>query len=300
MGNKYKLCKNIIPLFPSNINTFFDLFGGSGVISINMTNKAKRVVYNDFNNNVVELLNMFKNNDPDDLNAYFEEMKNKYGLRTYSVKSSVRIRDKALAYKDIEPGYLKLRDNYNNSEIKDYRDLYLLSCYSINHLMRFNSNNQFNVSCGADSYSPKIYEIIKNAHVQLNNICTYNKSAFDFIDDIKSGDFVYLDPPYTNTQAVYNEQRAYGGWSIEDDIKLFNFIDYLNSKNIYFGLSNVFKNRGIENTHLIEWVQKNNWYCYHFDKTYNPFSTDNSHSDEVYITNFKNETVERYESISLF
>lgn len=30
MGNKYKLLKDIIPMFPKNANTFVDLFGGSG------------------------------------------------------------------------------------------------------------------------------------------------------------------------------------------------------------------------------------------------------------------------------
>ena len=33
MGNKYKLLKQLIPLFPSKCDTFLDLFGGSGVVS---------------------------------------------------------------------------------------------------------------------------------------------------------------------------------------------------------------------------------------------------------------------------
>ena len=34
MGNKYKLLKQLIPLFPKQCDTFLDLFGGSGVVSI--------------------------------------------------------------------------------------------------------------------------------------------------------------------------------------------------------------------------------------------------------------------------
>lgn len=30
MGNKYRLLPQLLPLFPSNIDTFYDLFGGSG------------------------------------------------------------------------------------------------------------------------------------------------------------------------------------------------------------------------------------------------------------------------------
>lgn len=35
MGNKYKLLKHLVPLFPKQCNTFYDLFGGSGCVSIN-------------------------------------------------------------------------------------------------------------------------------------------------------------------------------------------------------------------------------------------------------------------------
>lgn len=35
MGNKYKLLKQLIPLFPTKCRKFIDAFGGSGVISMN-------------------------------------------------------------------------------------------------------------------------------------------------------------------------------------------------------------------------------------------------------------------------
>lgn len=35
MGNKYKLLKQLIPLFPTKFRKFIDVFGGSGVISMN-------------------------------------------------------------------------------------------------------------------------------------------------------------------------------------------------------------------------------------------------------------------------
>ena len=34
MGNKYRLLPQLLPLFPSNIDTFYDLFGGSGTALI--------------------------------------------------------------------------------------------------------------------------------------------------------------------------------------------------------------------------------------------------------------------------
>lgn len=75
--------------------------------------------------------------------------------------------------------------------------------------------------------------------------------------------------------------------SKENDIKLFELIETLNKKGIMWGLSNVFYNRGKENTYLIEWCNKNNWNVYHLNRNYNPFSKGNSNNDEVYICNYK-------------
>ena len=45
VGGKYKLLSQILPLFPSNINTFVDLFGGGGNVIVNV--KAEHCIYND-------------------------------------------------------------------------------------------------------------------------------------------------------------------------------------------------------------------------------------------------------------
>ena len=45
MGNKYKLLPQLQPLFPKNIDTLYDLFGGSGCISANIN--AKKIIYNE-------------------------------------------------------------------------------------------------------------------------------------------------------------------------------------------------------------------------------------------------------------
>ena len=44
-GGKFKLLPKIIPLFPSKIDTFYDLFGGGFNVGINVV--ANKIVYND-------------------------------------------------------------------------------------------------------------------------------------------------------------------------------------------------------------------------------------------------------------
>ena len=55
-GGKYKLLPQIIPMLPSNINTFVDLFGGGFNVGINI--KANKIIYND---TISELVILLKN-----------------------------------------------------------------------------------------------------------------------------------------------------------------------------------------------------------------------------------------------
>ena len=277
MGNKYKLLKQLIPLFPKQCDKFLDLFGGSGVVSMNYKGN-KKTIYNEFNTNISELVKMFKENDVEQLDDYFNSK-----IKEYNICCTGKdFRD----HLELQKGYYDFRKYYNNSKIKDKKDLYLLSCYSMNHLIRFNKNNEFNASCG--SKQRYIKEKIVNMHDNMQNVDILNKNCFDIdFNELNENDFVYCDPPYLNTEAVYNEKRAFGGWNIDDDYKLFDILEKLNSKGVKWGLSNVFVNRGKENTHLIEWCNKNNWNVYHLNRNYNPFSRGNSNNDEVYICNYE-------------
>lgn len=59
MGNKKKLIKKgLIDLFPKNIDTMIDLFGGSAVVSMNTV--AKRYYISDIDSNLVSLYQLFK------------------------------------------------------------------------------------------------------------------------------------------------------------------------------------------------------------------------------------------------
>lgn len=282
MGNKYKLLKQLIPLFPEQCNTFLDLFGGSAVVSMNYKGKNK-TIYNEFNKNIVELVKLFKYSNIEDLDTYFNDK-----IKEFNIISTGKDFRKNM---ELQKGYYDFRNYYNGCLNKDYRDLYLLICYSMNHLIRFNKNNEFNASCG--STQRYIKEKIENGNKMLQDVDILNKNCFEIdFGILNENDFVYCDPPYLNTEAVYNEKRAFGGWNIEYDYKLFSILEELNDRKIKWGLSNVFANRDKENTHLIEWCNKNNWNIVHLNRNYNPFSRGNSNNDEVYICNYLVEKVE--------
>ncbi len=288
MGNKYKLLKQIIPLFPKECNTFVDMFGGSGVVSMNYKGK-KRTIYNEFNTNVYELAKMFATNSFEDLDKYFQSIVNKYNLLTGKKRNYFDSEEEFLKdTNEKKERYNQFRNDYNNSEQKNYKDLYVLSIFSCNHLIRFNKENKFNASFGSNGdYNDNLKAKIKNGcELFKGNILTSNNALDININGLKDGDFVYCDPPYLNTTAVYNEKRAFGNWDMNCDLQLFSILESIDSRHIKWALSNVFVNREITNEHLIEWCNKNNWNVYHLDRNYNPFSRGNSNNDEVLITNY--------------
>ena len=60
IGGKYKLLPQIMPLFPSNIDNFVDLFAGGFNVGINT--KANRIIANDVCTQIVDLYKYIQSN----------------------------------------------------------------------------------------------------------------------------------------------------------------------------------------------------------------------------------------------
>ena len=277
MGNKKKLIKKgLIELFPKDINNFIDLFAGSGVVSLNVS--ARNIVLNDIDENTVNLIKMFAQTKPEELIYYIEDKINSYNLPTFS--TDVR------KYKgDREPykkSYNKLRDDYNTT--RDIRLLFLLNIFSNSHMLRYNSSGEFNMPFGNGYFTDECKKnILNNTYKNVQHITNYDFRMLK-IDKLQEDDFVYLDPPYLNTTATYNEN---GGWTDKDEDDLYKLCEQLHNKNVKFGMSNVFENKGIKNDKLIKWCEDNNLNVYTFDKfTYCACGKGNSNAKEVFITNY--------------
>ena len=277
MGNKERLIKKgLIELFPNNINTFIDLFCGSGVVSLNVNAKNKILIDNDIN--IIDLINYFKNNNPNNVIKDVEEIINNYQLPTFSTDARKFKGDRNI----FKEKYNILKNDYNNS--RSIKLLYVLNIFSNSHMLRFNSRGEFNMPFGNGYFTDKCKEnILNNTYNELTTLINSDFRDIN-IDLLKKDDFIYLDPPYLNTDATYNENK---GWSINDENDLYKICEKLNNKGIKFGLSNVFQNKGIENKKIIQWCEDNNWNVYLFDKfTYCACGKGNADSKEVFITNY--------------
>ncbi len=272
-GGKYKILEYILPCFSKNIGTFVDLFGGGFNVGVNVD--AKKIIYNDHN---LFLSQMFE---------YFKAE----GLNIIE-KIYIRISDFDLSEENAE-GYLALRESYNKN--KDILDLFILTCYSFNHQIRFNSRHEFNTPFGKNrsAYNKTIEEnLINFIHaLQSKNIEFFSKDfTFLYGFDLGENDFVYCDPPYLISNASYNDgKRGFKNWGTDEEIQLLDLLDFLDYKHVKFALSNVLIHKGMSNDRLIEWSKRYN--VKHIDKNYNNSSYQRKNKDketqEVLITNYE-------------
>ena len=284
MGNKKKLInKGLIDLFPKDINTFYDLFAGSAIVSMNV--EANKYFVNDIDYHLYELYAMFKVFSDDVIIRHIEDRIDEYGLaRERTKRNEYKDKEKIEQYK---AAYMKLRTEYNKYQGANVLDFYTLMFYSFSQQFRFNSKGDFNMPCGNDCFSDKNREYISNGtkffkrdNVKINN-GDFQKLC---VKELNKDDFVYLDPPYFNTTATYNENN---GWSEDDENTLYSLCERLNENEIKFGISNVFENKNTKNQKLIDWCDKNKWNVYTFDKfTYMACGKGNSNAKEVFITNY--------------
>lgn len=270
-------------MFPKNIGIFVDLFAGSSVVGMNVD--AMYYVICDIDPHLNDLYRMFKNNSADTIINHIEYNIDKYGLaRERTKRNEYKDKEKIEQYKN---AYMNLRTDYNNSDNKNVLDFYTLMFYSFSQQFRFNNKGEFNMPCGNDCFSEKNKEYIRNGRnfFRQGNV---RPICMDFrrITDAKlcRDDFVYLDPPYLNTTATYNEND---GWTSTDELALYELCEELNERGISFGMSNVFENKGIKNEQLIKWCDKCGWNVYTFDKfSYMACGKGNSNAKEVFITNY--------------
>jgi len=272
-GGKYNLLPTILPEFPKKINTFVDLFAGGFNVGINVN--ADKIVCNDHISYLIEIYQYFKDTD-------IEELLENINVRIAKFQLSLTNKD----------GYNELRDTYNRE--KGILDLFILTCYSFNHQIRFNSNHKFNTPFGKErsSYNSKIEKnLVRFCRRLKQNQVSFNSDDFLNVDlsMLNSNDFVYCDPPYLISTSSYNDgKRGFKDWGEKEERELLTLLDQLNNRNVKFALSNVLYHKGLSNDTLIRWSSTYN--VLYADKTYSncnyQLKEKYTKTVEVLITNY--------------
>ena len=242
IGSKAKMISEIKENLPLDYNSFIDAFGGGSNVAINI--KADKVIYNDINYFVKNLVESFQKNDTYQYILYIKRIIKKYGLEKADTES-----------------YKKVRSFYNSLPIekRDPRLLYTIILYGYNQQIRFNGNHDFNNPVGMRWFNDKVLEkLISFSRVlKEHNIVFENKEYTELDIEIDSNTFVYMDPPYRLTTGSYNDgKRGFGGWDESTEKELFEFADKLHYNGKYFMISYIMQHKGIENDALKTWVEE--------------------------------------------
>lgn len=274
IGAKYKLLSQILPLFPNNITTFVDMFGGSAEVSLNV--KADKIIYND---KCKQLVNILSNLD----SSFVKEVEDtitKFNLGKMNKEE-----------------FLVCRKYYNDNKDKlNGREqaviLYCLLLHSFNNQIAFNSKGEFNTPSGYNRsyFTPQLKDRLEKYIERIGkiNIDFYSEDFHNLNLGQSNEAFFYADPPYLITVGAY-ERDYFCKWSDDYERELLNTLDILNEKGCKFALSNVLTHKGKTNEILSEWAKKYN--IHHLNMSYKSCNyqthlRDNKISDEVLITNY--------------
>ncbi len=305
-GNKYKLLNKILPYFPKNCNTFYDVFGGGVTVSLNYNN-AKNYKVSDINTYMIMFCNFLKITPKEKIFKDILNIINTFGFsKTFENEKEFFILNNKKIAKDGKQNngldeynkkpYELLRKEFN-SLIKNNGDKYFLSLYfyvlvvhSYNYQFRFNSSGFFNMPCGRGDWNLKMQKKLSDfIDVVQKREIEFNLMPFQSLncEEIKNDDFVYLDPPYLITTASYNENN---GWNEENEKELLTFIEKLIKKNVKFILSNVIEHKGRENILLKNFVNNNHLTMINMEHEYKSHGAKRKNTSEktieVIVKNF--------------
>jgi DNA adenine methylase/adenine-specific DNA-methyltransferase len=301
-GNKSRLIDQFAPHFPKKMNKFVDLCCGGASVGLNFLNRANEVFCFDINNYVIELLKTLQKFSYSKIENKSEVIINDYNMSNsykngYDAYKKYVIGNNGLKeYNRV--GYLNLREHFNGNNLavnnKSFY-LFVLICYAFNNDIRFNSSGKFNMPVGKTDFNASIRGKLKSFKMGIHNKnITFKVSDFEVVTkmQLRQDDFVYVDPPYLITDAVYNKANAdnYDGWSENSEKRLLDVLSYLNSKNIRFALSNILQRGNQKNSILNDWISQNSFNVFDIRYHYRSSSYNKKHRDtpvqEVLITNY--------------
>lgn len=267
-GSKAKMVPFIKKLLPSKIDTFVDIFGGGFNVGINI--HAKKIIYNDINPFVVNLIKSFKDIESTDYIKYINKTITEFGLMPNN-----------------KEGYLNLRDKYNSISRANRSPmmLYVLILFGFQQQIRFNSDHNFNNPCGSRRFNEKLISkfLSFSRKIKKLNIEFLNQPFHELEYLINSDTFFYLDPPYRETTATYNDgKRGFEGWSLVHEKTLCQFMDKINEANGKFMFSYILRINGFHNAEVEKWAKSHSYNIIDVDKTQGRYND----RMEVLITNY--------------
>lgn len=223
-GGKRQLLPEIKKYIPKKINKYYEPFAGGGAVFLSM--QFSKTTINDFNSELTNTYIVVKENVDELIEKLKVHQANNTSEYYYEIRSWDRS-DEIKAKSDIE---------------RAARFIYLNKT-GFNGLFRVNSQGQINVPYGRYK-NPAIVneEVLKSVSAYLNKakVKILNGDYAKALTGVKSGDFIYLDPPYA---PVSDDKQSFVGYTLNgfnnyDQERLRDTFNDLTEKGAYVMMSN--------------------------------------------------------------
>lgn len=186
-GSKRSIANQITSFFPTDITTYYEPFlGGGSVLFYLLKNQwnIKNIEASDKNESLIDIFNIVKLKPNDLINSY---------------------KEKWTKLQQSPAFFYNQREEYNKTQ--DPFAFYFLTRTCYNGTIRYNKSGEFNTShhFGRAGMRPeKVKEVILYySFLMKNRSISFTSKSFESVNPTGKKDVLYLDPPYTNTKALY-------------------------------------------------------------------------------------------------
>lgn len=174
--------------------------------------------------------------------AYLSDINNELVNAFIQIRENLeRVVEKLKEYNINRDSYYVIRNQEPTDLVEQAARFLYLNFYSFNGIYRVNSKGKFNVPYGRRSGEFN-YERLEKIREKLQIADIFCRDFADCRDFIYAGDLVFLDPPYTvaNKSSDNDLFIAYNPtlFSLEDQQRLAELIDYIQEVDAYFILTN--------------------------------------------------------------
>jgi DNA adenine methylase Dam len=257
-GSKFKLLEQLLTEFDYTKTTFVDVFCGGGSVYTNVLDRYDRVIINDIISDLIGIHNGLMLSD-----------------------NIIEITKTLCPGKGNPEGYAKLREDYNTNPSPEKLWALMLSC--TNNMMRFNQKFKFNQTYGDRGWNSKTDTKVEKFVNHIRNHVSKVEYLSNHFEDLEFNQdtMLYIDPPYSNTEAGYN-----AFWKKDYDLKLYNWIKDKDSKGCSFAVSGSLSHDG-KSCLLLDMLIEDGYTCVEFEYDYNKVSrVGKKETKEVLIKNY--------------
>lgn len=220
VGGKTQLLAQLLPLFPTQANTYFEPFMGGAAVFYALAQKLyfKQAHLNDWNTELVDTYRTVQT-DPEGLITQLQ----------------------ALPYSRTDFELLRAKDPAQLSLVERAARMIFLNKTGFNGLYRVNKAGKFNVPFGQYKTPPKTCdaENLRACSKVLKNTTITSGDFADSVKEARAGDVVYFDPPYVPLSATSNfKSYTSEGFTVADQERLAALCGTLQAKGVFVLASN--------------------------------------------------------------